>query len=161
MIKSVDPHGRRVPYPILRPGPGKPHRFVSLSRKLFGVDSHYGNRCTFACPGEQHCNNCKAGDAPRYQGYLIGMSLDYKMTCISHVTAGAAIELNALATPTRGLLGAKILLTRNSVSSNGPVSAIIFGWDDAVDQMPSNTLEAIVNAIYRVKIKGSKRHNNA
>lgn len=155
MIQSVDPHPRRVPYPILRPRPGQPHRFVSRSRTLFGVDSHFGNRATFHCVGEEFCERCKVGDAPRYQGYLLGQSIDERHMCICHVTAAAALELKPHLATRRGLLGARIVLTRMSPAANGPVGATLFGWDDEVTEIPMAELGAIVNAIYRIKIEKS------
>jgi len=68
---------------------------------------------------------------------------------IVHLTANAALQLLPHITGVRGLLGARIVLTRDSVAQNSPVGATVFGWDDQIKPVPWERLVEIVHAIYR------------
>jgi hypothetical protein len=121
-----------------------------MTRKIFGIDSHFGDSGTYPCPGEELCDRCKAGDPARYQGYLIGRGIENHHLAICHLTAASAIELKVHQVGERGLLGAKILLIRNGPKGNSPVEGKLFGWEEGVEETPEARLMEIVCAIYRV-----------
>lgn len=149
MIQLVKPHKLTVPYPLLRPRPGCPLRFVSRSKHLVGVDTHYGSNGTFICPGEDDCPSCRKGEPPRYQGYLLGESIVNNKIAIIHLTAAAAEEVWSLEIASDGLVGARFVLERSGPKQNSPVNAIHFGWDEAVDALSQHLLVECLVRLYR------------
>lgn len=152
MIQSVKPHPASNPYPILRPLAHQPLRFISLTREMIGLDTHYGDNGTYICPGEEKCSACGKGHPARWNGYLIGKSLINGSIAVCHLTAAAGIELQSHYEKPRGFLGAKILLVRTLPVMNAPVEAKLFGWEDDVCPVPADRALEIVARIYRKQI---------
>lgn len=150
MLSSVQPHPATRPYKVVRPRPGVDVIFVSLSRKIFGISTHYGNHGTYRCVGAKHCTACKGGDPPRWQGYLIGEGEESGTVALIHLTYNAARDLQNTERLTRGLLGARIRLHRKGPQSNGEVAATCHGWKDDASEVGWNFLRQMVHALYRI-----------
>ena len=152
MMKQSQPHPEKVPYPIVRPRPGLGIRFVSMSRSIFGIDTHYGGGRTYYCPGRIDCESCKKGHLQRYQGYLMGCHSENGTVAVVHLTAGAAEIISKLETGDRGLVGLKCVLLRSGQLDNGAVEVQPYGWTTDVQEFPQEEFEKLIHSIYRIQL---------
>lgn len=158
-MKNSDPHFARCKLPVVRPRVGIPRHFVSLCRKYFGFDTHYGSAGTFYCPNDDSCVACRSGAQQRWNGYLIGKSQINEDRAIICLTAAAACDLLTSVDGPRGLWGARITLVRDGAMENSPVAAKVTGWEEECPLVTSDKLVEIIQTLYRKKLKGGNSDN--
>lgn len=152
ITRQHDPHPERKPYPIVRPRVGNPIRFTCLTRKEFGLDTHYGCNGTFACTCDDSCVACRGGNPARYQGYVIGKGSESGVIAVIHLTSNATAQMVSRRRENLGLLGMKVCLSRKGPNENGEVEACVYGFDDGDFEIQDRNLVEIIHAIYRQKL---------
>lgn len=96
--------------------------FLCYSREVIGLNVHYMDRRSVACPGPKHasiCPGCQAKVGVRWSGYLVGLLDKDKLPRLLHVTPGAnrncpGLNLNAGKLRGRWLTVSRLYRGRNA-----------------------------------------------
>jgi len=136
-------------YTVVKVNPGKKVSFICQSREWESVDTHWYGNHSVKCVGEDICQMCKDGVEHTWKAYLLGHSHTGGPTFIFQITPLAAGYLEAQTETERGLLGAIIVLNRKGKRKNSPLEAQIRGFDPGVHEIDYDTLERVINVLYR------------
>lgn len=143
------PTGIYSPYQVIKVEPGKPVKFICVSRDWETVDTHWYGKHSVQCRKPEPCICDGTRMDTVWKAYLLGTAPSGGNVAVFQLTPLAAYMLEEQTQGERGLLGAIICLTRKGTRVNSPLEASIRGWVDNTDEKPFEVLERVVRLLYR------------
>jgi hypothetical protein len=120
---------------IRRAPPDRPLPLVVVSRKVFGVRTHYWSGRTVPCV-RKDCPACAAGRLSRWTGYIACLDPGDFSKVLFEFTPPAAEQIQRFQAEAGFLREAKILATRAKKTANGRVSIAWKGRYEHPERLP-------------------------
>jgi len=109
---------------LVRVPPQKTFEGLITSEKLQGCPTHYAERKTQPCTGDD-CRHCLAGLTPRWLAYLSVWSTRTRAHLVLELTALASLPVDDYAARHGSIRGSLIVADRNGSRPNSPVTVSV------------------------------------
>lgn len=121
---------------------------IILVRRLAGVQTHWFGGHTIACCGTDNCPACQANYAPVWKGFFVAFGMMSGDKALVMVTEGAYEALGQHVQHKNGLLGLRVVITRQGRRVNSPMCLGTFGRVPDYPEYPQAALFQMVSRIF-------------